>query len=365
MADINLLPDDLRKKEENLDKKKESTEKIRMSVPKKEEETKQPLKKAKPSFLSKLFNRHEPVSGYTGVDSSVPGFEKENSEFKKPSQPKKVEELHLPEVKHTAKAHGFTSTAEEENQENKKKEGSEKKQSIFSWLCFWRSLSRGQRTKKYKMHISEKKIQPKKDKEKKRKEKNAELDINLIPAEMEESSGPKSSKKLIISSSIVFTCVLLVAIIYLGITWYQIRMSQQIGGLSQQISVIDKEIAQSERLKDEALALQKRLELIRDLLGNHVYWTQFFSLLEKNTIDDVYYTSFSMAGREKLVISAATKDYHSVARQLVAFQQAADFVKEVRIDAASAEINEIEGTYVVSFNINLEFLPKTFWKPIK
>ena len=165
---------------------------------------------------------------------------------------------------------------------------------------------------------------------------------------------------------VIFICILLVALVYLGITWYQLRITQQIKEIEIEIAEVNKQISQLETKKTAALDLQNRLNLIRQLLDRHVYWTKFFDLLEKYTISDVYYTNFSMVGNDRLSISAIGKDYNSVAQQLVAFQNAADFVKNVRIDSASAEIDTAGGNYIgVSFSVYLEFVPGIFLDPIK
>jgi hypothetical protein len=164
----------------------------------------------------------------------------------------------------------------------------------------------------------------------------------------------------------IFIFILLVVGGYLGITWYQLKITREIEELETDIIALDRQIDRYESEKSAALELQNRLAVIRELLDSHVYWTKFFGLLEKYTIDEVYYINFSMAGSEKLIISAVGKDYESVAKQLIAFQQATDFVETVRINAAAAEIDPEEGTYTgVNFNIDLEFLPGVFLEPIE
>jgi type II secretory pathway pseudopilin PulG len=190
------------------------------------------------------------------------------------------------------------------------------------------------------------------------------LDINLIPVELAKHPEIEFPKKLFQSGLILALVILLVIGSYLGITWYQFRITKQIQKLENQIADLDQQIKGLEADKSAVLTLQNRLKLVRQLLDNHVYWTKFFALLEKYTISEVYYTNFSMTGREQLVISAKGRDYQSVAKQLMAFQQASDFVKNVRIDSAAAEIDSADGTYLgVNFNINLEFLPGVFLRP--
>ena len=191
------------------------------------------------------------------------------------------------------------------------------------------------------------------------------LDVNLIPEDLAKHPELELPRKSTASGIIIFAVVLLIFAGYLGITWYQLNVTSQIGELEVRIKNLDTQIESAQAGKDEALALQERLGLVKDLLDHHVYWTRFFSMLEKYTITDVYYNNFAMSGQDKLVISAVAKDYQAVAEQLVALEQATDFVSSVRIDSASADIDFETGESAgVSFNINLEFKPGVFLKPV-
>ncbi len=195
--------------------------------------------------------------------------------------------------------------------------------------------------------------------------KKAVFDINLIPKELAGQEQFELPKKLFLSGLVVFIAILIVGGAYLGFTWYQLKINREIGALKTEIKTIEDQIAEQEKSKLAAIDLQQRLNLIKDLLNKHVYWTKFFEQLEKYTIDEVYYANFSMAGTEKVTLAAVGKDYESVAKQLVAFQQAKDFITQVDINSASAEVNEEGGYNRVSFNIDLVFLPEVFYKPIK
>ncbi len=206
----------------------------------------------------------------------------------------------------------------------------------------------------------------KKTKKEAKKDKQDFLDVNLMPQE-ETFMQPELevSKKLYLSAMIIFSSIFIVAVLYLGITLYQLSIAKNISEIEKEINDLGQKISSVEGNKNEALAVQSHFEAADKLIKKHIYWTKFFGFLEKYTNNDVYYTSFSMAGQDKLVISAVGKDYQSVAKQLVSFQKAGDFIKNVRIDAASADIVDEAGNYQVNFNINLEFQPAVFFEADK
>ncbi len=195
-----------------------------------------------------------------------------------------------------------------------------------------------------------------------KEEKQEFLDVNLIPDEISKQPELEFQKRFYLSISIVFSTLAIVIFAYLGILWYQLSISKHISDVEERMAVLNREISNFENNKDQILSLRDYMEALEGVLKGHIYWTNFFELLEKYTIEEIYYTSFSMSGHDRLVISAVGKDYQSAAKQLVAFQKANNFIKNVRIDAVSATILDDKGNYQINFNINLEFLPNVFLK---
>lgn len=381
MTEINLLPDELRGKENKELKsaqKKPSEFKIEMANPAKEKAT-PPLKEFKPSILSRLFAKKlEPAQPPTASSPSEL-FEGEARQAKEAPKQEEEKLLHIPqmeeaEIDSSAAPSSFqaSSNLEQKNKsqdfdserikprispplfkttaEVAKPAQSQKESHFFDKLFFWR----------HKKKVKPAKISTKET------ARETFLDVNLIPADLAKQPEVELSNKLFTSGIVILVFILLVTAVYLGISWYQLRVVRQIGDVEAKIASLDQEIAKYEKDKSLALDLQQRLDLIHQLLNNHVYWTKFFGLLEKYTISEVYYSNFSMTGKDKLILSAVGKDYESVAKQLVAFQQATDFVKSVKIDAASAQFDPEELAYLgVKFNISLEFLPEVFLKPDK
>lgn len=402
MPDINLLPDELREKEgkeiESV-KKKPKVVRIDMSAPIREK-IEMPIKTPpQPSILGRLFARKAKLAKLSSTEEkAVPDFQEKASLDKREGE--KV--LHLPKFKEEKAGLGKPSVLSQLFAQQTKPVEKEAMVvgSKLSQTSDWEKEIEAKIEEKV-FHIPQvaadkgkvdqgRKLDLIKEKNKSRftfksliaflkrfkiipgkglkvlsDSTRSMLDVNLIPKELIRYPELEFPKRLFRSGIIVLSSVLLVIIGYLGITLYQLRINQQIKNIEKEIVSINQEVALYDQEKASALAMQKYLEVIRQLLDGHLYWTKFFTFLEKYTIDEIYYTDFSMTGTEKLVISAVGKDYESVAKQLVSFQKASDFIKNVRIDTASAIINYEKGNYEgVNFNIDLEFMPDVFTNKI-
>ena len=191
------------------------------------------------------------------------------------------------------------------------------------------------------------------------------LAINLIPEEFARHPELNLSRKF------------LVYLLALGVSAFAVLVVGQIIGLYQYW--IGNEIRQTEQINvqyraqiddyqatlTEAQALQQELLTMQQLLGAHRYWTRVFDALQKVTIDEVYFTSFSSASDGSLELSAHGRDYESVARQLVAFQQATDVIATVSITGASAILDQ-DTCQVgeVGFAASLRLRPEVFFIPL-
>lgn len=381
-----MLPDDLRQKENreinSTNKKPSKGFDIKYSEPVKEK----PIKMEKPSWWSRFFDKKkkknsaqkplpsEPSkNGFRIDEKSVKpqALEIKNDTFLSAGPPKIKSVEFKPEVKEGMDFNFKTLSGGKK--EDKKPELSKinlppvkliekKPKRKFSFSRLFGLKAKAPTIKSLKVAADDSKsgkTKPAKE------EKMMFLDVNLIPQELAKHQELDFSKKALVFFGFGFLALLGVAFAYLGLTWYQIIVARQIQTVKDDIILLDSQISQYKDDEISAQQLQQNLKIINELLNSHIYWTKFFSLLEKYTASDVYYTNFSMAGQEKLVITAMGQDYTSAARQLLAFKQATDFVKSVRIDSAAAVVDQSGKYNGVTFNINLEFLPSVFSNPIK
>jgi Tfp pilus assembly protein PilN len=188
-------------------------------------------------------------------------------------------------------------------------------------------------------------------------EKNSLLSgiVDLIPI----AAKVRSWKQ--IGSLLAFGLVLSLVILG-GLYGYLVLEQQKIVGnqneQKQKITEIEKKILTFSELNKNINTLGQEIRLVQDTLNKHIYWTHFFSLLEKYTVNDVYYSGLAVGTNGGLTLSASTNSYDSVAKQLKVLnsEKAQEFVKEASITSAK---QDKDGS--VSFQIILSLNQDLFY----
>lgn len=196
------------------------------------------------------------------------------------------------------------------------------------------------------------------------------LGVNLVPEEIIEKLVPKNRiANLVIWVVIALT---LVGVAYMGISIYKTTTITKIEYLRIDISNVDSEISTYRDFQKEIINLKEKTDDVKIVLNKHVYWSKLFEYLEKYTISEVYYTSLAGDLNGIINLQAVGEDYNSVARQLLVFQEAQDFVDNATI--TSIKSNEIEEEILgepdqtrtvinsVNFNISLGIKSGTLYK---
>jgi len=116
-------------------------------------------------------------------------------------------------------------------------------------------------------------------------------------------------------------------------------------------------------LKDQyvkAMEFERRLELSSAVLNNHVYWTNFFNFLEKNTLkDNVYYKSFSGDVYGGYILPAVSNDVLAVNFQSKVFSDNPNIISS-SINEEEIVNDENTGKTHINFNFNFNLNPKIF-----
>ena len=329
---IELLPEELRRKEEK--KKEEKKPEITFYVPSEEEKS----KIVKISLFEKIFGTKEE----RGKKKLAHQKEKEEKEKKKAEEKAKLEAL---KVQKEAALRAEKEKKEKEKIEAKivQKPGAavpkieeEKKRVIKMW------------EPKIKKEMPSKPLRP-------------FFGITLMPEEAVPTELPSRKQWVIVLVFALLAC-LISLVLYLIMFFYQLNIKDRTKIVLQNIESLKKEAAPYEKDKTEAQKIQGQLEAIKNLLTSHLYWTKFFDLLEKNTVPDVYYTNFVAGADGEIALSAVGKSFSSVAEQLTAFREAKDFIKEVSITGASAQVDPTGQVTEVNFEVDLKLIPGVFLK---
>jgi hypothetical protein len=147
--------------------------------------------------------------------------------------------------------------------------------------------------------------------------------------------------------------------VFYGFLFYQARnIESQKDSRADQITSLELRILDYENLNIEITELGNEIVSVHQLLGFHFYWNNFFQLLEKYTVSEVYYRGLTAGNGGALTLKAIGTDYDAVARQIKVLQkeEAAEFVTSV--DVSGASYNELEE--YVEFDVTVVLNPNLF-----
>lgn len=120
--------------------------------------------------------------------------------------------------------------------------------------------------------------------------------------------------------------------------WQQKQRRQSLE-VSQRFGRIDQLISLTENEAGNVLDFRGRLIVVNDLLNKHVYWSNFFSFLEKNTLPNVFYQDFSGDTSGEYLLKARTDSFDSMAKQLKVFRRAAEVIE---VSSEGGEMIKVE-----------------------
>ncbi|MFA6514567.1 MAG: hypothetical protein WCT50_04765 [Patescibacteria group bacterium] len=140
------------------------------------------------------------------------------------------------------------------------------------------------------------------------------LEVNLIKSEIGlDFDWKKNSKGLVIA---LVVAGLIIFELYTGLDWWQKDEEKRLEKLKTKISEQSKEVNDFRKSADEALSYKDKTVEVGNLLNNHIYWTNFFSWLEKNTLSTVSYNGFSGKLDGKYSLNGTASSYADVAWQV-------------------------------------------------
>lgn len=152
--------------------------------------------------------------------------------------------------------------------------------------------------------------------------------------------------------SVVIT-ILLVAIVFAGAFIYESKSKDMVNKEIQINNVLGETIKTYKSLADEDSKLREKIDVISALLESHISWKIFLKNLEEETIPEVTYNDMSVSTSGVLSISAVAKDYTSLARQMVVFQET-DWIESIDITSAHFQEVTTSGQGGVAFNIQIK-----------
>ncbi|MFA5124522.1 MAG: hypothetical protein WC473_01665 [Patescibacteria group bacterium] len=187
--------------------------------------------------------------------------------------------------------------------------------------------------------------------------------INLIPSELLKGKAGginwlRIVMAMILPAVVIFLC-------YSGMSWLQGNISQKISTNRNELTQLQKSIGdynERARINNDTA---NRVITLKKILDNRIYWSKFFVLLEKYTLDGVYFKEFKADIAGLISLPATADNYETLARQLVALKSANDFVKDARTASMQVSTDPKAGVTGVDFLLRLTLADGVFRRLIK
>jgi len=208
------------------------------------------------------------------------------------------------------------------------------------------------------MFLQKRKLNKSNDKKKHELQNPKILEVNLIKEEAAVSFD--WSKNLLVLILVLFLAGLLVTEIYFGLNWWEEQEAAQVQILSDKTAKLDAEATKLKKTASAAVSYKEKSAVFTDLLNNHIYWSNFFSWLEKNTLSSVRYGGFSGNLDGTYSLAATTDTYADVSWQVKALLND-PLVKHVEVTSAGSSKSQTTAGRV-SFGIVLKINPDIFKK---
>jgi len=169
-------------------------------------------------------------------------------------------------------------------------------------------------------------------------------------------------KNVVVLIVCMILAALAVGLVYSWLSWQGRQKEKEGQYFIEMFFELDKEITRIEEEAKKVLVFKKKLSLVSSLLGQHVYWTNFFKFLEENTLADVYYSGFSGDDKGKYNLAATGKGFSIIHAQVERFLSS-EYVSEASVGQAGisgAEKKEASEAGETAFELKLVIDPAIF-----
>ncbi len=187
------------------------------------------------------------------------------------------------------------------------------------------------------------------------------LEVNLIKDEVIVDFNWK--KHLISLFLTLIVAASFVAEIYYGLSWWQQQEEEKTAAINLELQGVTGQIKKINNNAKDFTSFKDKLTLTKQMADTHIYWTDFFNWLEKNTLNSVVYSGFSGDITGDYNLSATAKNFSDISWQVKAFKND-KFTDFVEVSSGSSGRNELStnSDNKVSFSLRLKVKPQIFYR---
>lgn len=188
-------------------------------------------------------------------------------------------------------------------------------------------------------------------------EEEDNYNVNLLSEDLVSTFNPR--QRFIQLGLYLVAAAAVVGFVYAGVVVYQRSVQNQIHATQQELTDVKQRIAALAGDQATITSTTKKLAAIKSLIDSHIYWTNFFNLLQKYTLPTVTYgSSFSADQNGVITLAAKTSSFDEIAHQYLIWQQLVaghTFISAFTVTGANAQTTKDGTTY--SFSATLTLLP--------
>lgn len=185
-----------------------------------------------------------------------------------------------------------------------------------------------------------------------KRERTPEFDVNLIPKDSRtESRHFEGELKFLLIS--IITPIILILASYTVIFFLQNNVNNQLVKQKETLAKLEIQIGDFLSREKQNNEFASRLSTLKKINQEKITWDNFFTLLERYTLNGVYFTGLSADTSGILNLPGVADSYSILAKQLALLRDADEFVKDYKISNAQLYSEGKAGVIGVSFQVRL------------
>ncbi len=158
------------------------------------------------------------------------------------------------------------------------------------------------------------------------------LEVNLIKDEGQTFFD--WNKNLLVLALVIFLAGIFVVEVYFGLTWWESQEAARLEPIRISVAEANAATAKLKNQTSDALNYKDKINDFSILLNDHIYWSNFFNWLERNTLSTVQYDSFEGGLDGSYILSATAPSYADISWQVKSFLNDSK-TKKVKVLSAS------------------------------
>lgn len=184
------------------------------------------------------------------------------------------------------------------------------------------------------------------------------VDINLVPREYRKKRE-RFAHIFSKTGGAVLALAILSLLLYGGLLFYESNFNKTIDNINQEIVNLD--IKRDLKTEQTMIDLDRKLEVLKDMFEEHLYWSKLFNKIEDLTVSEAYFSDarFNLIGEElTFSFSGNALTYTTLARQMVSFQEEPEVdsvrVSEIFLSEEGGIAFDFEVVFLKSILLGLE-----------